>query len=249
MVLARTAIVGCLLSLSLLGQGYGGGYSSPPGSGGGGGGGSPAGPPHSTQIDNAGAFGSAGPGTTGNAYVSNGASADPSFKPTGVFNVRLMYGAVPDGSTDNSTAITNAFTASNLVTTGIPTVYFDCDTGTTTCQYNYTGSGNQSNQSYVIATTISCAPGVYLSYGGSANAVDVGSTGRTFSDELPYTIQGCIFTGATSSTEGINVNSFITNTYILNNTFLSVWESNGVQYLLRREQLGIACSRQLLVRP
>ena len=37
MVLARTAIVGCLLSLSLLGQGYGGGYSSPPGSGGGGG--------------------------------------------------------------------------------------------------------------------------------------------------------------------------------------------------------------------
>ena len=86
----------------------------------------------------------------------------------GVFNVRLMYGAVPDGSTDNSTAIANAFAASNGFTNGTPTVYFDCDTDTTTCQYNYGGSGI-SPINPLVPTTIECAPGVTLKYTGTGN--------------------------------------------------------------------------------
>jgi hypothetical protein len=144
----------------------------------------------------------------------------------GVFNARTMYGAVPDGSTDNATAIAAAFAATNAVTTGIPTVYFDCDTGTTTCQYNYGGSGT-SPINPTVATTIQCAPGVFLNYTGTAHAVDLGSSGRTFQDELPYTVQGCTFTGAASSTHGIYVNAFITNTYILNNTFFQFGNRTG----------------------
>ncbi len=177
-----------------------------------------------------------GGGSTGN-ISSSGTPASPQLAqftdathikgvPQGVFNVRLIYGAVPDGSTDNSTAIANAFTASNAFTSGVPTVYFDCDTGTSTCKYNYGGSGT-SPINPTVPTTILCAPGVYLNYTGSAHAVDLGSSGRTFQDELPYTIQGCVFTGAASSTEGININAYITNSYILNNTFFQFGNRTG----------------------
>lgn len=144
----------------------------------------------------------------------------------GVFNVRLMYGAVPDGSTNNATAIAAAFTASNAVTTGIPTVYFDCDTGTTTCQYNYAGAGTSAFNP-TRATTIACAPGVYLNYTGSAHAVDLGASGRSTPLEFPMTIQGCTFTGGASSTHGIYVNAYITQTKILDNTFFDFGNRTG----------------------
>jgi len=146
----------------------------------------------------------------------------------GVFNVRTMYGAVPDGSTDNSTTITNAFTASNAFTVGIPTVYFDCDTGTTTCQYNYGGSGT-SPINMTVATNLQCAAGVSLNYTGSAHAVEMGASGLVLNtiDEKPYTIQGCTFTGGASYTQGIYVNQYITNTYFLSNFFFQFGNRTG----------------------
>jgi hypothetical protein len=45
--------------------------------------GSPGGTNHQTQINSSGAFGGVGPGTSGECYMSNGASADPSFQPCG----------------------------------------------------------------------------------------------------------------------------------------------------------------------
>lgn len=136
----------------------------------------------------------------------------------GVFNVRTMYGAIPDGSTDNATAITNAFTATNAFTNGIPTVYFDCDTGTTTCEYNYSGSGI-SPINPLVGTTILCAPGATLNYTGAAHAVDLGPTTLTHVITDRYTIQGCRWTGGANFTGGIYVNDWIANLLIIENVF------------------------------
>jgi hypothetical protein len=147
----------------------------------------------------------------------------------GMFNVRTMYGAIPDGSTDNSTTIAAAFTASNgFATNNIPTVYFDCDTGSTTCTYNYGGSGI-SPLNPTKPTTIMCAPGVTLNYTGTAHAVDLGPTGLTLATyhTSRYTVQGCRFTGGASYTAGIYVNNYIINTAILYNEF---WNF-GVSYV------------------
>lgn len=169
-----------------------------------------------------------GGGGTGNVAVTGTPAAPQSAQWTdathvkgvaqGVFNVRTMYGAVPNGSTDNATAIAAAFTASNAVTTGIATVYFDCDTSSTTCQYNYGGSG-VSAINPTVATSLVCAPGVTLNYTGTAHAVDLGPTNLTTGQSGRYTIEGCQFTGGANYTAGIYVNNYLLNTYIHNNVF------------------------------
>lgn len=136
----------------------------------------------------------------------------------GVFNVRTMYGGVPDGSTNNATALTAAFTASNAMVTGIPTVYFDCDTGTTTCQYNYGGSGI-SPINPLRATTILCAPGATLNYTGTAHAADFGPTNLTQADEEIYTVQGCRWTGGANYTAGLYWNNYVVNPHVVGNHF------------------------------
>ncbi len=142
----------------------------------------------------------------------------------GVFNVRAKYGAVPDGSTDNSTAIAAAFTAANaFTTTGTAAVYFDCDTGITTCQYNYGGSGI-SPINPTIPMTIECAPGVWLNYTGSAHAVDVGATGLSVNPSKNarlYAIRGCTFTGGASETAGLYFNDYVQTVSITGNQFLN----------------------------
>lgn len=140
----------------------------------------------------------------------------------GVFNARTMYGAIPDGSTDNSTAIAAAFTAANAFaagvsgypTTGSPTVYFDCDTGTTTCQYKYGGSGT-SPINMASPMTLLCAPGATLNYTGSAHAVEIGpSSGGS---QGIFQVRQCTFTGGANYTEGL---------YLQNNTYQSIIENN-----------------------
>lgn len=146
----------------------------------------------------------------------------------GVFNVRTMYGAVPDGSTDNSTAITNAFTASNAFTNtpnngagGVPIIYFDCDTGTTTCEYNYGGSGT-SPINPNVPTTILCAPGATLNYTGSAHAADIGPTGLSQQATIgSYKINSCQWTGGATYTAGIYVHDYLENITIENNNFIN----------------------------
>jgi len=145
----------------------------------------------------------------------------------GVFNVRLMYGGVPDGSTDNATAITSAFAATNAFNTdyngtnGIPTVYFDCNPGTTTCVYKYSGSG-VSPINPLYPTSIVCAPGVTLNYTGTAHAVDIGPTGLSGQGQLGrWLVQGCQFTGGANYTAGIYINNWLENIKIEDNTFLN----------------------------
>jgi hypothetical protein len=149
-------------------------------------------------------------------------------KAQGMLNVRLAYGGVPDGSTNNNTTIAAAFTAANAFTNanGSPTVYFDCDPGTTTCAYNYNGSG-LSPIKMLVPMTVLCAPGVTLNYGGSAHAVEVGATGLTQVDTGRYNIQGCRFTGGASYTAGIYVNDFIATAYITDNEFLNFGNQTG----------------------
>lgn len=147
-------------------------------------------------------------------------------KVVGVFNPRTQYGAIPDGSTDNATAIAAAFTASNAFSNGIPTVYFDCDTTQTTCVYNYGGSGI-SPINPLVATTILCAPGVTLNYTGSAHAADIGPTNLTVTETKPYKIQGCRWTGGASYTQGIVINNFLIETEISGNTFNNFGNQTG----------------------
>ncbi len=177
-----------------------------------------------------------GGGSTGN-ISSSGTPASPQLAqftdathikgvPQGVFNVRLIYGAVPDGSTDNSTAIANAFTASNAFTSGVPTVYFDCDTATTVCVYNFGGSGT-SPINPTVATTILCAPGATLNYTGSAHAADIGATGRSSAYPERYTIQGCRWTGGASYTAGLYFNDWAMDSAIRDNQFKNFGNRTG----------------------
>lgn len=145
---------------------------------------------------------------------------------SGVFNPRTQYGAVPDGSTDNSTAIAAAFAASNTFVSGIPTVYFDCNTGSTTCVYNYGGSGI-SPINPLVATTILCAPGATLNYTGSAHAADIGPTNLSVTETKPYKIQGCRWTGGASYTQGIVINNFLIMTEISENIFNNFGNQTG----------------------
>jgi hypothetical protein len=150
----------------------------------------------------------------------------------GVINVRLQYGAVPDGSTDNSTAITNAFTNANAFTNGTPTVYFDCNTnGQTVCEYNYGGSGI-SPINPLVAMVVQCAPGVSLNYTGSAHAVDAGPTNLSQPDAKPYLIQGCTWTGGASYTQGIVFNNYVVAPQVVGNTFLNFGNRTGYSIYL-----------------
>lgn len=145
---------------------------------------------------------------------------------SGVFNPRTQYGAVPDGSTDNSTAIAAAFAASNTFVSGIPTVYFDCNTGSTTCVYNYGGSGI-SPINPLVATSIVCAPGATLNYTGSAHAADIGPTNLSVTETKPYKIQGCRWTGGAGYTQGIVINNFLIMTEISENIFNNFGNQTG----------------------
>ena len=154
----------------------------------------------------------------GQAVTSSAAGTTYTAVNPGVINVRTMYGAVPDGSTDNSTAIAAAFTASNAITTGVPTVYFDCNGASVTCQYNFGGSGI-SPINPIIPSTVACAPGVILNYTGTAHVVDLGATSLVRTVGMPYMIQNCTFIGGSTSTQGIFINNLISNTIIKGNTF------------------------------
>jgi hypothetical protein len=135
------------------------------------------------------------------------------------------FGAVPDGSTDNSTAIADAFIASKFVTTGLPTVFFGCNGVSAACQYNYGGSGI-SPINPLIPTAIVCENST-LNYTGTTHAADLGPTNLTKGDERQYSIEGCRFTGGASETQGIFLNNFLINVRISKNHFYNFGNTTG----------------------
>lgn len=191
----------------------------------GGGGGTPGGANSSLQFNNSGAFGGLGLGL---GQLPVGTSGAPAAQSKAVIDVR-DYGAVPDGSTDNATAIAAAFTAANAVTTGSPIVYFGCNSASATCEYNYSGAGTSAINP-TIPMTIECSgQNVLLNYTGTAHAVDLGPSGlaQATSQWLPYTIKNCGFTGGANYTEGIFVQNWITNVAILHNVFKNYGNRTG----------------------
>jgi hypothetical protein len=171
--------------------------------------------------------------TLGQVPASTGAGTTYAAQSKTIIDVR-DYGAVPDGSTDNSTAITNAFTAADAVTTGLPTVYFGCNAAAASCQYNYGGSGT-SPINPTIPMTIQCGPRTTLNYTGTAHVIDLGPSGlgSNAGQRQPYTIDGCRFIGGGSATQGIWVNAFIPDTNFNNlvffnfgNTASTFWQVN-----------------------
>ena len=124
------------------------------------------------------------------------------------FNV-TSYGVKSDGSTDNATAIATVFTASNAITSGIPTVYFPCQSGSQ-CQYNFSGASTSAIHP-TIPTTILCDSGVVLNYTGSAHIMDIGPSGLASGTYVnqPYRVSGCKITDSGTATHGIYVNQYI----------------------------------------
>ena len=153
---------------------------------------------------------------------------------SGVLNVRTIYGGVPDGSTSNTTAITNAFAAANAWNTNsAPTVYFDCDSGATVCVYNYGGAG-VSPINPTIPMNIECAQGVTLNYTGTAHAADIGAVGMTIGTQMSKrtSIKGCRWTGGATSTAGLYFNDKVTTFQIQNNEFISFGQANTYSVVL-----------------
>lgn len=69
--------------------------------------------------------------------------------------------------------------------------------------------------------TLRCEKGTFLNYTGSGNAVTFGPTGLTSSgySPLPYTVDGCTFTGGASAAYGLYFNLYLTKIFVRNTTF------------------------------
>lgn len=93
--------------------------------------------------------------------------------------------------------------------------------------YYYSGGINPT-----ISTTITCAPGAYLNYTGSAHAVDLGPAGLSFitAHHLPYIVDGCSFVGGTNMTQGIYMQPFIESVGIRNSLFYNF--GNATSYMI-----------------
>ncbi len=143
-----------------------------------------------------------------------------------IFNAVSGYGAVGDGSTDNSTAFANLATAVNAYTqhpsngqglTDLPTVYLPPGT------YNYASGLN-----FTIPMIFRCEQGAVLNYTGSAHAMDWGPTNLTGSTyQTTYYEIGCTFKGGGSMTEGIYVNDGVLYPRIWDSRFLNFGNSTS----------------------
>ena len=165
---------------------------------------------------------------TGTApIVSSGGSTPAISAPTvsgPVFNAVFGYGAVGDGSTDNSTAFANLASAVNAYS-GVniqdyPTVVIPGGSAGATATYNFA-----SGLSFTRPVTIQCGQGAILNYTGSAHAADMGPTGLTPSNQTnaqlqaTYKILGCGWSGGASMTQGIYFNNETAYNVVDNNRF------------------------------
>ena len=116
----------------------------------------------------------------------------------GIIDVR-SYGAVGDGSTSNNTAFAAVAAVVNASTTPL-TVYFP------TGVYNYS-----SGLAFTKPVSLRGDVGATLNYSGSGKAISLGPDGLTVlaPHTTPYIVQGLRFTGGSSMTHGIYINSFI----------------------------------------
>lgn len=189
------------------------------------GGASPGGSSGNIQVNNgAGGFGALSPTSCGNALYAQGITlnglaqgcATPfEFDP-------LNYGAIADGSTNNSTALTSMFTAVNAVTVGFPIAHFRCQQGIAKCQYNYTDGGSTSPIHPTKPTTIWCDPGVTLNDTGSAHMMDLGDGVSDYTVAMPFNVYGCHFISTGTITAAIFLNGgtgYIETGHIENNNF------------------------------
>ena len=87
----------------------------------------------------------------------------------------------------------------------IPTIYIPAG--------NYTYS---TDMVFGGPVTLRCEPGTVLNYAGTNYAVKLGPDGLTVSNynPLPYTVNGCQFTGGARAVVGIFVNEFVVKSYV-----------------------------------
>jgi hypothetical protein len=165
--------------------------------------------------------------TAGNVVVAGSASSggcSPAIPAVDVAQMTfdpLKYGAIADGSTNNSTAITNAVAALNAITSGYATLHFGCQVGQQ-CQYNYTDGGGTSPIHPIKASTIQCDPGVTLNDTGSAHMMDLGDGTTGYTIAQPFNVLGCRFISTGTVTAGVFLNSgsgYIETGHIDNNVF------------------------------
>lgn len=158
---------------------------------------------------------------TGAANVPSGMSSDGhnGIKVAGNVMAGIMngvYNAAQASGADIGAKVNAAYaTAAALYT--IPTIYVPAGS------YTYS-----TGMSFSGPVTLRCEPGTILDYTGSGNAVTMGPSGLTIStyNPLPYTVDGCLFTGGASAATGIFFNEFITQSFVRNTIFYNFGNSS-----------------------
>lgn len=85
---------------------------------------------------------------------------------------------------------------------------------------------------FFIPATLECAPGVFLQYTGTGNAVKLGPDGLTqaTANMTPYTVKNCGFVGDSAGSNfanGIYCNNFVLNCNVVGNTFYNFGSSTA----------------------
>ncbi len=177
-------------------------------------------------------------GTAGQELVSNGASSDPSFKysnSTTTFNVR-NYGAVGDGSTDDTSSINSAIAALNSATVG--TLYFPATTSyykttaalttiTATCTIRGDGAGVN------ITTGHYCS--VIQCNSATVDLFAVTSSSALFRDlAIVNNASGTPSAGSAIHVTGSNLNQAVCYDNILVSGFYrNIVSDNGISWWMR----------------
>ena len=147
-------------------------------------------------------------GTSG--WPNKGTFDEKSATTTNVFNAASFPGS------DIGAKATAAYLVAVAVYP-IPTIYIPAGL------YDYTTSMN-----FPGPVTLKCEPGAYLNYKGTSTAATFGPQGlteRTYSP-LPYTVDGCLFSGGNSADAGLYFNLYVTKIYVRNVVFFNFGNSS-----------------------
>jgi hypothetical protein len=119
--------------------------------------------------------------------------------------------------TDVGARANSAYTAASVLSP-VPTIMIPVGT------YNYSTTMN-----FPGPVTLKCERGTVLNYTGTGAAVLMGASGLTIGNysALPFTIDGCQFTGGSNASAGIYFNEYVTKSFVENTLFFNFGNSSA----------------------
>jgi len=157
-------------------------------------------------------------GSSGRTWSGSGSPqvvTDPGSVAVGTTNG--VYNAAMVAGSDIGAKANAAYASASALYT-LPTIYIPAG------RYTYS-----TTMSFGGPVTLRCEPGTILNYTGTGKAVKMGPDGLTVStySPLPYTVDGCQFTGGGSAAYGIYFNEFLTQTFVRNTIFFNFGNSSA----------------------